>query len=473
MRTAADAAQMAQMDRRWIAEYGFTEAMLIERAANSCAQVIYERFDKDTNIAVLCGKGNNGNDGRALARILNAEGWNAVAYAVDSQAAGAIQSAGLVVDAMFGTGLCRDITGIYREVIEQVNALPVCVLSVDIPSGVDATTGNIRGIAVRADITVTFQLEKTGMLLYPGRKCCDETIVRKLSDKTPHTDGALYHVVEEADVRRMLPNREPDAHKGTNGRALLCVGSETYTGAALLSSAAALRCGAGIVYAAVPRSVKPAFSRLPEAICLPLGNGGAWDDAASTDAITHIKGMRAIGAGCGCGNIENDAFLAAIIKSGIPTVLDADALNRLSINRALLEHLHTNVVLTPHPGEMARLAGCSIEEIQSDPVASARNMSRKLGCNVLLKGATSCITDGKDVFFCCGAEAGLAKGGSGDVLTGIVTALLAQGLSPVEAACAGSYLLGASAKEAYSMLNQRMLLARDIIAALETMDLGD
>ncbi len=280
---------------------------------------------------------------------------------------------------------------------------------------------------------------------------------------------ATFDVVlfEQSDAAKLLPKRPLDSHKGKNGRALLCVGSGQYTGAALLSAGAALRAGAGLLTAAVPGAVKPAFAQLPETMTVAVSEGENWDEAACERAFEQLEGKNAIGIGCGVGEGNILPLIKHALGSGLPLLLDADALNQMASQKEMLSLLHSNVVLTPHPAEMARLTGEPLEAILSDPIETARTYAERWNCIVLLKGATTCVSDGTQVRLNVSGNPGLAKGGSGDVLSGIITALLAQGLNAFDAASVGAFLLGASADVALELLKERALIARDVIEVVE------
>ena len=273
--------------------------------------------------------------------------------------------------------------------------------------------------------------------------------------------------LSEEDIRKILPERKRDTHKGENGYAVLFAGCEHYTGAALMSAAAALRAGCGVLTVAVPGFVKPFFSILPEACCFSVSSGKEWNRTAQKKACSLIAGKRAAGMGCGMGEMEETILLETLLRYRIPTVLDADGLNLLSKHPELMNLLHSNLILTPHPGEMARLTGKAVSELIQDPERSAREYAEKWNCTVLLKGYESCISNGSSTAWNCTGNAGLAKGGSGDVLTGLILGLLAQGVRTFDAACAGAYLLGISADRAYSLLGLRMLMASDVIDVVE------
>jgi len=461
----------------------------MERAAQGVFETLLKRFSGERAL-VVCGGGNNGGDGFALLRMLLESGRPADGVlladpeklkgdaktnylrALQAGAAfspeltqAALSNCGVVVDALFGTGLSRPLEGKYRTAAEAVCACKKPVVAVDMPSGVSAATGEILGTAVQADVTVTFEFCKRGQLLFPGRALCGEVVVWPLSGE--RTDEGDVFLLEKQDAADLLPPRAMDSHKGKNGRALLCTGSTHYTGAALMCTGAALRAGAGLVTAAVPGALKQAFSLLPEASAVPVCAGGDWDEAACENAAALLADKSAVCIGCGVGEGNILPLIARALETRLPLVLDADALNQLSLGgRDLLERLHPNVVLTPHPAEMARLSGLSMREVLRDPVETARKTAMQWNCVVLLKGATSCISNGETVRLNVTGNPGLAKGGSGDVLSGVITALLSQGLDAFGAASAGAYLLGASADTALELLGTRFLMARDVIDAV-------
>jgi len=467
----------------------------MERAAMGVDALLQTRY-QNWSVLVVCGGGNNGGDGFALLRLLTKRGvcCDGVLFAKAETLAGdaktnylraldcgvrffdacteeLIARYDVVVDAMFGTGLSRPVTGIYADTVAQINASGKPVVAVDIPSGVDATTGAVLGCAIRADETVTFECYKRGQLLFPGRDLCGEVMLHPLSEMIDEREDSDFagqvFLFKREDVAKLLPKRPIDSHKGKNGRALLCVGSGTYTGAALLSTAACLRAGAGLTTAAVPGAVKSAFSTLPEAMASAVNDGTDWDETASENAIALLSQKNAACIGCGVGEGNILPLVESVLTSKTPVVLDADALNQLAKAPELFKLLHENVILTPHVAEMARLSGESIATILADPIGIARSYANKWNCVVLLKGATTTISNGRKTRLNTTGNAGLAKGGSGDVLAGLITGMLAQGLSPLDAASCGAYLLGASADVALDLLKKRMLLARDVIGAIE------
>lgn len=334
-------------------------------------------------------------------------------------------------------------------------------LSVAIPAGVDPDTGKAGDDALHAEITVAPFGYLPGLFLHDGLDHCGQ--IRPVGDGTDVGDGLFRF--EDDDAGRLLPPRKRTAHKGDSGKALLCVGSPKYIGAALLSARACLAAGCGILYVACPHVVRSALSRLPEAIGIPVGED--WDSDSCRVATDALAGMKALGMGCGIGSGDVSALIEAALKTGLPLVLDADGLNCLSRHPELYSLLHEQVVLTPHPGEMSRLTGLSVERVLEDPLTIAQRYASLWGCTVLLKGAATVVSYGRRTRIVAEGNAGLGKGGSGDVLTGIITGLLAQGVEPFTAACLGSYLLGTSAEKAFALLKERMLRASDVIEALK------
>ena len=492
MKRVVSADEMRAYEQERFADGRASSLDWMERAAAGVDMLLQTCYPRKS-VLVICGGGNNGGDGFALLRLLKQRGVDCagVLLAEPERLAGdaktnylraldcgvsfffeltkeLISEYDVLVDALFGTGLSREITGVYAKAILAINASCKPVIAVDLSSGVDATTGAVLGVAVCASETVTFEFLKRGHLLFPGRVLCGEVVVHPLSNEADD-DLADVSLLEQRDVQKMLPKRPADSNKGSNGRLLLCAGSERYTGAALLCTGAALRAGAGLTTVAVPGALKHAFAALPEAMAVPVNKRKDWDETACEHAIALFPRQNAVGVGPGVGEGSILPLLEALLYSRLPAVLDADALNQISRSPDILKHLHSNVVLTPHPVEMARLCGLPVEAILADPIETARRFAKQWNCVVLLKGATTCISNGTTVRLNTSGNPGLAKGGSGDVLTGIIAALLAQGLNAFDAASAGAFLLGASADKALELLQERILLARDVIDAVEQM----
>ena len=491
MRQVLTPSEMRNMEAQMIEDYRIPGLVLMEHAAAGVVESILRLLPGQGRVLALCGGGNNGGDGLCVLRQLHTLGIKAegvllvppqslkgdalLQYEMASACGIPILDASdgaefplaadVLIDALFGTGLNRAVDGVFARAIERINASGVSVVSVDIPSGIDGKTGHVLGDAVRANVTVTFQHKKLGHLLFPGREFAGEIVEVPIGPAIVLPEAAF--TLEEADIRRLLPPRPQDSHKGQNGRALLIAGSKNYAGAALLAANAALRGGCGLLHVAVPKGIHYMFAQCPGAICHPVGDGEEWTIEAAKEAATLIEKADVLAIGPGLGGGEGIALLLKeMLLPKKPLVIDADGLNTISKDRNLFSLLHLNVILTPHPAEMARLVQSSVEDVLHAPVETAKQAANSWGCTILLKGATTTISDGIRICLNTTGNSGLAKGGSGDVLTGITLALLAQGLCAYDAACVGAYLLGSTAEKAFALLRARMLLATDVIDAL-------
>ncbi len=363
----------------------------------------------------------------------------------------------LICDMLFGSEADEG----YAAWVENLAFSGCPVLSVGIPAGVDPDTGKAHRPSLRAEMTVSPVAYLRGLFLHDGLDHCGEIWP---TEKETQAGEGVYRF-EDGDAQRLLPPRKRTAHKGDSGKALLCVGSSKYVGAALLSARACLAAGCGILFVACPNEVRMALGRLPEAIGIPVGV--EWNEDSCRLALRAMDGMKAVGLGCGIGDGDVSLLIKVALLSKLPMVLDADGLNCLSRHPELYPLLHERAVMTPHPGEMGRLTGMTPQEILDDPIALAQRYARLWGCVVLLKGAATVVSNGHRTRIVAEGNAGLGKGGSGDVLTGIITGLLSQGIKPFDAACLGSYLLGTSAQRAFELLKERMLRATNVIDALE------
>lgn len=368
----------------------------------------------------------------------------------------------LICDMLFTPVADESLSKKRRAWIDAMTASPCPVFSVGIPAGNDPDSGRVAESAVQSQITVAPGAYLRGLFLHDGLDHCGE--IWPAGQETDTDTGEALLRFEAADAHRLLPPRKRTAHKGDSGKALLCVGSPKYVGAALLSARACLAAGCGILFVACPNEVRTALARLPEAIGVPVGP--EWNGEGCRIAIEAMAGKQSIGLGCGVGDGDVSPLIEAALQTRLPLVLDADGLNCLSRHPELYALLHEKVILTPHPGEMSRLTGLSTGAVLDDPVAMARDWASRWGCTVLLKGAATVVTDGSRTRLVAEGNAGLGKGGSGDVLTGVITGLLCQGIEPFGAACLGSFLLGTSAEKAFELLKERMLRATNVIEAL-------
>lgn len=474
------------IDRYMIDELKIPGVVLMERAASCVADVILEDMPHGLCV-IMIGSGNNGGDGLALQRILAMHGIDSVSLVLCdvekfkgdalinyniarnlglkfTRDASILDNAEVIVDAVFGTGLSRPVSGEAYDAIEHANSMPARKIAVDIPSGMNGDTGEILGNCFDADVTVTFECIKQGILLTKEREKVGRLVVAKIGiqrrDFEPNV--CCDRLIDAEFVKNLLPQRKIVSNKGSYGRVLMLVGSAGMTGAAVMSSAAALRAGAGLVKACVPKEVVGAFAVVPEVMCVS-------DDSADIDDL--IAWADVIAIGCGMGNDGKCALkLQRALLSRKPIVVDADALNVM--DKSLVSLLHEKCIVTPHPGEMARLTGGKIKDVLSAFPLTAKEFARKHNCITLLKSAVSVIASptGKLRYNIAG-NAGLAKGGSGDVLAGVTAAQLAQGLDPFDSASVGAFLLGIAAEKALKLLGTRAVLARDVIGAIDKINL--
>ncbi len=490
------AAEMRELDRATIEEIGLPGLTLMETAGRAVADAALRMLPPGAGgrVAVVCGPGNNGGDGFVVARVLRSRGVDATAYlaagragirgharehlaileraggvvlALDTPAAleehrGAIAGAALAVDALFGIGQARPIEGHLAAVVAAINEAPRR-LAVDIPSGLDTDTGKTLGVAVQADRTVTMGVLKIALVSSPGFAACGEVEVADIGipPALVAASGVRAGLVERADVARWLPRPAALDHKGRRGHVLVVGGAPGMRGAGRLSAAAALRAGAGLVTLAC--------SGAADAIAAP--------DAVMTRGIDGplaplLDGKAAIVIGPGLGTAGDAmAHVGEALASGLPAVLDADALNLLAAVPASIAGAAGPVVITPHPGEAARLLGRTVPEIERDRLAAARELAARTHAVVVLKGARTIVCDGTlgDDHCALNPTGGpaLATGGSGDVLAGVIGALLAQGLAAGDAARAGVYVHGA-AGDALGAALGRGVIASDLPAAIAT-----
>jgi NAD(P)H-hydrate epimerase len=492
-----DAEEMRAIDRAAIEDFGIPALTLMDRAGRGVADAAAELAGPRGRFVVVCGGGNNGGDGYVAARLLRAAGRDARVMALvpahvlspdartvreQAERAGvpiddgvlAPLAAGVgdvVIDAIFGTGLRRPPEGLFAGAIAAIEVARVGgarVLAVDVPSGLSADTGRPLGLCVRADRTVTFAFLKRGLAIHPGLALAGETTVVDIGipPEAARRVPVGCELLTEVEAKVLVPRRPPEAHKGDAGRLLVVAGSPGKSGAAHLALLGALRGGAGLVTLAARPEVLPlALAGRPEAMSLalpgdgPLGRG----DLATLVAAAREVDALAIGPGIPRGPDTAELIRTLLQKVGKPAVVDADGLNALAADPGLLAGLGVPLLLTPHPGEMARLCGTSIAEVQADRIGIATARARAWKATVLLKGARTVVADpeGPPAVIPTG-NPGLATGGSGDVLTGLCGALLAGGLSPGAAGRAGAWVHGRAGDLAAAKHGERGLVASDV-----------
>ncbi len=495
---AADS--MRALDRHTIEALGVAGDVLMESAGRSVAERVLESLEPGGEVLVVCGSGNNGGDGLVVARQLRALGvgvraallaepgsyrGDAAANLERARAAGVplegsrwkAPAGGVVVDAIFGTGLTRRVDGPAASAIRRITASrPACrVVAVDLPSGLHADTGQPLGAAVQADVTVTMGLPKLGLALEPGRSLAGRIWVARIgiADEAPDVtaDAELW---TRAAAGARLPARPADGHKGGFGHVLLVAASEGKTGAAALAAEGAGRMGAGRVTVACPAGLNDVLElKCTEAMTAPLPDTAERGLGASAEeTILGLAATReAVGLGPGLGRSEETVQLVRAVSKRLeqPLVIDADGLYAFADEPAILKARRGVTILTPHPGEAARLLSSSAADVNRDRVGAARELAAQTGAVVLLKGAAT-VTASPEAPLCVvvnptGGPA-LASGGTGDVLLGMVAALLGQGLEPLEAAATAAYVHGHAADRIASRWGSSGLLAGDLAREL-------
>lgn len=482
----ADAAQMREMDRIAIEELGIPGVVLMENAGAATVSAMSRYFGelRGREVWIFVGPGNNGGDGLVIARLLHQLGACPVVLLLVESAALSGDAAlnlaiveklpipcqrlatieevvrverswgeeAIIVDALFGTGLGRPLAGHYAEAVGAINRSGRPVVAVDLPSGLDSDSGMVLGVAVRATLTVSFGWAKPGLLLHPGAGLVGELAVVDigLPPQLREQVGLRLELLTRERLAACLPRRQATDHKGTYGHLLLLAGSRGKTGAALLSGAGALRAGLGLLTYLVPRELQAIFALgLPEAMSVLLAESESYPLASDEPLVAAaLAGKQALVVGPGLGMAGSTATLVRHLyrQVSLPMVIDADGLNHLAAVRETLVAPPAARVLTPHPGEMARLIGESTAFVQAHRLSAAERLAKRLGVVVVLKGSGSVIAgpDGRLALNPTG-NPGMATGGMGDVLAGVIGALLAQGLPAWEAACLGVFVHGLAA----------------------------
>lgn len=496
------ASQMRNMDSAAWDVCRIPGIVLMENAALACVGVLSERFDiKNTGFAVFCGKGNNGGDGLAIARHLFNKGAEVYVYLTSGsefsgdaltnylivRALGItvieldnaellksfIKSADCVVDAILGTGINGAPRGMAAETISAVNKYAKFVMSVDIPSGADSDSGAVAGEAVNADITVTFAAYKRGMFLYPAADCCGEIILADISIPEFLADLKSTHcfAAHKEGVRKVFPKRVNNSHKGDYGKILIVGGSVGMAGAVALSARAALKCGAGLITAAVPASVNNIIQeKIDEVMTLPLPEEGGRIARNTAERLARRANIcDAVLIGPGLGRSESVIqFVADFLPLlSVPVVLDADGLYAVSKNMHILEDCRADIIMTPHSQELGYMTGMTASEVDSARFAVSNEFAGKNGVTLILKGHHTIITapDG-DMTVNTTGNPGMAGAGSGDVLAGMTAALLARGMQPYDAAVSAVYLHGAAGDRAAQEYGPDAMCAGDIISSI-------
>lgn len=509
MEPLVTAAEIREMDRQTIEDLGLPGVVLMENAGRAVTAAVLRELAAVAPgvgagpVAILCGGGNNGGDGFVVARQLHQAGVRAAVYLAKEPAelkgdaavnlavlrrlpvpihpvrddedvqrhADDIGRAPVIVDALLGTGLGSDVRGLYRALLELANASAGRRVAVDVPSGVHSDDGRVLGAAFRADVTVTFAAAKLGLLLHPGAEHAGAVVVADIgippqvvTAVAPRADRLTW-----GEVRAALPARPRTGHKGTFGHCLVVAGSPGKGGAALLAGRAALVAGAGLVTVATDRAVQGHLEGREPALMVEWLRETAEAAADEPRLASLLAGRRAVVVGPGLGASAATAALVRDVLRGAegPVVIDADGLNVLADEPGAVASAAVSVLLTPHPGELGRLLGCSAADVQRDRVGAARRLAARENAVVVLKGAhTLVVTPDGHVGVNPTGNPGMGSAGTGDVLAGLLGGLLAQGLPAVTAARVGVYLHGAAGDDAARTTGERGLTADALLAAL-------
>jgi len=499
------AAEMRALDRLAIETYGLPGEVLMENAGAQVVRVLCQEYPdlRARHVAVLCGRGNNGGDGFVIARYLHNMGVSVQVFLIGEpqtirgeaalhlnimshlgltpqvintpEAAQTLEAQcrqyDLLIDALLGTGLKSEVSGLFRHVIAAMNAAGRPIVAVDIPSGISADTGTLLGAHVKADLTVTLALPKRGLLLYPAADSVGQLVVVDIGFPAALREDASLRcqLLECHEVAAQLRDRVADTHKGNYGHVLVVAGSLGKTGAGALASMAALRTGAGLVTFGVPHSLNAAMeAKLTEVMTIPLPESeeGVLGSEAAKRLVEHAEGMSALVIGPGLGtHPETVHSLHDILRQiHLPTVVDADGINALAATPPRLGDIHAPLVLTPHPGELARLRHTTTGQIQADRLAAAQETAEALGVVVVLKGAHTIIAEPAGTLTINPTgNAGMATAGTGDVLAGMIGAFLGQGYEPGLAARLAVYIHGLAGDMAAATLGQRSMTAGDLL----------
>lgn len=501
MQMIVTAKQMSEMDRAAIEDVGIPGLILMENAGRGIVEVARSMLErvKGKTVKIFCGPGNNGGDGFVVARHLlnmgaqvdvllvgkkeNIRGdahTNMLIYQNMEQSIKQVQAtehvpsdvgADLIVDALLGTGVQGSLRGIFADVVDKINRSGAPILAIDIPTGMDTDTGAVEGPCIHAAATATMALPKRGLLLSPGREHVGKLTVVDISmpEFLCSRFNSKTFLVMPQDVQKMLPIRPSDAYKNACGTAMVIAGSMGFTGAASLTAESVLRSGAGLTYLSAAKSLNVVFEqRLTEVITVPFEDNGLGCLTVDTgEAIINRAASEtvvAIGPGLGTHTKTVKLVKMLVEKLDKPLVLDADGLNALSESPDLISKYKNDMILTPHPGELSRLIQKTNQEILDDRIEIARQTAQSWGQILVLKGSPTIVADKSgEVYINTTGNAGMATGGSGDVLTGIIAGLLAQGMSAIHAAIAGVFIHGLAGDLAKGKFGEMGMIAGDIL----------
>ena len=504
MKYAVDSREMRIIEDYTINRAGVPAVDLMERAALAVVEDVVNNINKNDRICVVCGRGNNGGDGAAIARLLFMRGYDVTIIPIGDGAAPTgslfelqLEKAGslgvpienrnkldeynIIIDAIFGIGLSRPVTGVYEQIINEINNNKGMIFSVDVPSGISADNGRVLNVAVKAHRTITFGYMKKGLLLYPGAEYAGKVIVADIG-LAPEAlswlcDPSFYYEPEDLSL---LPYRPAYSHKGTFGRVLVIAGSKGMSGAAFLSANAAYRMGAGLVKVLTSEANRTIIqSLLPEALFASYDEDYS-EESGRSRLLEDLYWASVVVIGPGLGKEEPAFWLLdkVLSEAKVPVIIDADAINILSerLNQAnlmpekrmerLSEYLKPQSIITPHLMELARLTGKTVSDIQDNLIDTAVACSYNNEIIYVIKDAKTIVTYKGKHYINTSGNNGMATGGSGDVLTGIIAALVAQGMDSYQASCLGVYIHGLAGDLAAHEKSSYSMMASDIIESI-------
>lgn len=495
--------EMREIEKLTIEKYKVPPEILMENAGLNVVMALQRELGTLVfkRISVFCGGGNNGGDGFVVARHLISEGASVIIFFIGEKEKLSPESfknyemaekygvpiinlksiadiekyrqeillSDIIIDALIGTGIKKDIEGFLASLITFINTTGKYIVSVDLPSGVDADTGDIKGVAIRADLTVTFGLPKIGISIFPGLECTGKLVCADINFPPQLLSLPRKNVlVTEEIVTPLLPIRPLNANKGSFGPILIIGGSIGLDGAVTLTSKAALRAGAGIVNACVPESLYNSVkSRSDETIVTPLEEKNGFLALKNFDKLLQLSEKAkivVIGPGIGRDKETQELVRRLIEKIEKPLVIDADGLNAISEDKKCLNNIKKDVILTPHIGEMSRLTGRKIEDIIKDKISITKDFIKDYKVNVLLKDGRSMVVDiENNVYINTTGNSGMATPGSGDVLTGLIAAFMAHNLMSVQAGITANYIHGLAGDLLLDNISEEGIIASDII----------
>lgn len=485
---------------------GLSYSRMMENAGDGCFKKIVEKFnDKEAKFVVLCGNGNNGGDGFVIARKLKSSGFSVKTVLCNGlpgtdlskdvfsllekthceitdlsekkeYAFETVENADILVDCVFGTGFRGNVEGDMAELFSFINKSGCFVFCVDVPSGINGDSKEVSENAIKADETFALCAMKPCHVFYPARLNCGEISVIPIGidKKTVEScSNEPYYIKTFDEIKTMFPKRNPVSNKGDYGTVLSVCGSKRMPGAAVLSAKGVLRSGAGLLKAAFPDDAYPAIaSKLTESVFLPLpgDKNGFLSRDSLCEILNELKWADVVLVGCGLGVTEDTCeIVGEIIKhSEVPIILDADGINIVSRNINILKVSRAPMILTPHPGEMSRLTGCSIGQIQNNRIQTAKEFARKFNVTLVLKGSNTIVCEGneREAFVNVSGNAGMAKGGSGDLLSGIIAGFSAQGMTPMQSALCGVAVHSMAGDIASKQKSMMSALPSDVLECL-------